>query len=270
MGAWLVDAFGQGYLGQAMVLSSRGTKPVAASAFGTRQAKVTSATLDLPIEGMLVPNDGDAPFLRSLTRITSYASIRAALAQAANDPNVQNVRLRVSSPGGSVAGLHQTILAIEAFPKPITALASYATSAAYGLVAATKRIAATGPDATFGSIGTVASFLVDGDLIEITNSQSPAKRPDVRTVDGKAIVREYLDQVFSLFVDGIARGRNLPRRAVLEDFGQGRLLLASAAKACGMIDAVGATTAPDLVDALVSGRDLGDMIADSMMGVAAL
>jgi ClpP class serine protease len=165
---------------------------------------------------------------------TTYSSIRNALAIAATDPTVKSVVLAIDSPGGSVDGLFETLDAIAA----IRVRADFATSAAYGIAAAAGAIEATSRAATFGSIGTAVSYYVDPDVVTLTNTDSPDKRPDVTTAEGKAVVVKYLDQVNAEFVRAIAAGRGVEASAVTETYGRGALVTAPSAQRLGMIDKI--------------------------------
>src|SRR6185312_8160272 len=89
-------------------------------------------------------------------------------------------------------------------------------------------------------IGTAVSFYIDENVVTLTNSDSPDKRPDVTKTEGKKVVVEYLDAVNDLFVEAIATGRGggLTEQTVAKKFGRGAVLLAEEAMARGMIDKV--------------------------------
>jgi len=175
---------------------------------------------------------------------TAYEDIRDGFALAASDPNVTSVILAVSSPGGYVDGLFETLAAIEAFKKPITVQASQACSAAYALAAMAGPITAAGPASEFGSVGVACTYCFDADeeIVDVTSTNAPDKRPDPRTPEGKRVIVAYLDSIHELFVDGVARGRSNATGntytvdQVNSDFGRGAVLLADAAKAAGLID----------------------------------
>lgn len=175
---------------------------------------------------------------------TSYSDIIAALALAKSDASIKEVLLVVDSPGGNVDGLFDTLAAIESFKaeKKMSVRASNAQSAAYAIAAMGGKITATGPAASFGSIGTACSFDFYEQMttVTLTNTDSPDKRPDVQTPEGKAVVVRYLDAVNDLFVDAIARGRggDTTAKDVSADFGRGATLLAADAKKRGMIDGI--------------------------------
>lgn len=175
---------------------------------------------------------------------STYQDIRDAFALAAADPLVNSVVLDVCSPGGYTDGLFETLAAIEAFGKPITVQASLACSAAYALAAMAGPITALGPAAEFGSIGVlqVYRFNTDEEIVNVTSTAAPNKRPDARTAEGKAVIVAELDAVHELFADAIARGRtNATGKKysvdqVNADFGRGATMLADAARSAGLID----------------------------------
>jgi ClpP class serine protease len=200
---------------------------------------------------------------------TTYSDIEAALAAAVKDPRVQTIELHVNSGGGSVAGLFgclDSIKAARASGKKMLAVCEAAQSAAYAIAAATGRIEARGVSSAFGSIGVAASFYLSDRVVDITSTDAPHKRPDVRTEEGKATVREYLDETSDLFVAAIATGRGVTSEKVRKNYGGGKSFLAETAKAHGMVDHIRSNGASkmneteaqalrDQVAALTSERD---------------
>lgn len=171
---------------------------------------------------------------------TTYAALQRAVMTAAGNPAVKQIVLDVDSYGGAVDGLFETLDLIDGVRqqgKKMTAVVENAQSAAYAIAAATGRIEARGDGATVGSIGTAVSYWVSPNVVDITNSDSPNKRPDVRTEEGKKVVVEYLDQINDIFVGAIARGRGVGAETVRERFGRGASFTATAAPK-GMVDAI--------------------------------
>jgi ClpP class serine protease len=194
------------------------------------------ATID--IDGVLTPKpDPFAKFFGGGN--TDYGTIRAALRAAKADPSVRHARLNISSPGGTVAGLFETLDEIDAFKasgKSMSVVSNFACSAAYAIAAAAGPIDAAGEHASFGSVGVAASFFVSDKVVDIASTEAPHKRPDLRTAAGRAIVQKELDDLHTLFVKRIARGRKLPENA---NFGKGAVVLASEALTMKMIDSIG-------------------------------
>ena len=170
---------------------------------------------------------------------TVYADIRQAIQSYNQDDSVESIQLNIDSPGGEVNGLFKTLDVIKKSKKPVKAVVSnLAASAAYAIASSADELVATERSARFGSVGVVASVYVDNDVVEITNTDSPDKRPDVTTEEGKASVRSELDEIFQLFAESIADGRNTTIDNVSNNFGKGAVLLADKALQRGMIDAI--------------------------------
>lgn len=181
---------------------------------------------------------------------TTYSSIRNALAVAGASPEITDVVLKIDSPGGNAEGLIELLETIGQFRqysgKQLRARADNAQSAAYGIAAAAGNIEATGRGATFGSIGTAASYYLSPNVVTLTNTDSPDKRPDLATPEGKAVVVKYLDQLNHEFVSAIAQGRGVELAHVSSNYGRGASMTAIEAQRLGLIDTI-ATTAPRAV-----------------------
>lgn len=171
---------------------------------------------------------------------TTYPDLLEALAIAKSDPAVKSVRLFVDSPGGQVDGLFDVLAALEDVKgsKPISVYAENAFSAAYGIAAMAGPITAANAASMFGSVGVAASFILWDDVVDLTNTDSPDKRPDLSTEEGKAVIVRELDAIFGLFAEAIARGRGTTVKDVTENFGRGASFVAGDAKKRKMIDAI--------------------------------
>lgn len=210
---------------------------------------VAGHTAEIRVEGVLTKRpDFWAKYF--LGGNTTYSSIRNALGAAAASPDITDVILSIDSPGGNAEGLIETLETIAQFRqysgKRLRARADNAQSAAYGIAAAAGHIEATGRGATFGSIGTAVSYYVPQNVVTLTNTDSPDKRPDLTTDAGKAVVVKYLDQLNHEFVSAIAQGRGVELARVTEGYGRGASMTAAEAKRLGLIDNI-ATTAPRAV-----------------------
>lgn len=200
-----------------------------------RGLKVAGDVAEISVKGVLTKSMDFWLWLFGYEQ-TTYDQINAGLATAAADPSVKRIVLYIDSPGGQVDGLFETFAALDAFPKPKSVRANLAASAAYGIASLGGKIEATNPAATFGSVGVVATYLVDEELVEITSTEAPDKRPDLSSEEGKAVIREYLDALHELFAEAIARGRGTTTADVNENFGRGAVFVAATAKKRGMID----------------------------------
>ncbi len=204
---------------------------------GPRNLTKAGDVAEIRIEGVLVPKMDFIMWLFGMDQ-TAYSDIVAALSAADSDPEVKSIVMYVDSPGGRVDGLFDTLAAIQATKKPISVVAACACSGAYALAAVAGPIRAKNAASQFGSIGVAAQFRVSDEVVDITSTEAPNKRPDPTTESGKAVIREYLDQVHDLFVDAIATARGTDKDNVNSTYGRGATLLAGEAKKRGMVDSI--------------------------------
>lgn len=202
---------------------------------------LAGSTAEIRVEGVLTKRADFWSWLLGGGN-TTYTSIRQALAIAEQDANVKSIVLAIDSPGGNVDGLFETLDAIASMrassSKSLRVRAENAQSAAYAIAAAAGAIEAVSRASTFGSIGTAVSFYVNPDVVTLTNTDSPDKRPDVTTDAGKAVVVKFLDQINDEFVRAIARGRDVPASTITNDYGRGASFTAPNALKAGMIDKI--------------------------------
>jgi ClpP class serine protease len=210
---------------------------ISADSSDGRVMQTAGGVAEIAVAGVLVKSPSFMMWLMGMQQ-TAYGDIINALAKASADASVKSVVLKTDSPGGSVDGLFETIAAIQAFDKPISAMCVKACSAAYAIAASTKSIVAASVASSFGSIGVAASIAVDDDVVDLTSTEAPEKRPDVTTPEGQAVVVRYLDAVHGLFADAIATGRKTTVEAVNKEYGRGSELLAADAMTRGMIDGI--------------------------------
>lgn len=170
---------------------------------------------------------------------TTYSEINSALAVADRDDAVEDITLVIDSGGGQIAGLFDTLAAIEAVNKPITAVVhNMAASAAYAIASQADSVVANNKAAILGSIGIRQDHFISDEVVVVTSSNAPKKHPDAATEEGKAVIREELDAIEEIFIDAIADGRGTSSKKVIADFGQGGVFLANEALKRGMIDSV--------------------------------
>lgn len=210
---------------------------------------VSGGTATVRVEGVLTKRpDFWAQFFGSSN--TTYSSIGNALRFAASSPDVSEIVFSIDSPGGSADGLIELLETIASVRqqggKKMRVIAEQAQSAAYGIAAAVGPITARSRGATFGSIGTAVSYYVSPQVVDLTNTHSPDKRPNLATDEGKAVVVKYLDQINHEFASAIAGGRGVPLTRVLDGYGRGASMTAGEAQRLGLIDSI-QTTPPRAV-----------------------
>ena len=246
MTLWLMDRSSGEILDQAM---AAGWKP-SASQEANIEARLTALSsgrapsiysagnvAQVRIEGALTKKPDPMAWLFG-SMGTSYDEIIAAFRAAENDSSVASIDVLMDSPGGQVAGLFETIAALQGFSKPRRVLASNANSAAYALASVMGPIEATSPASSFGSRGIFAQFRSSPGVITMRSTDAPKKNPDPASEDGQAEIQAYMDSLHGLFIEAIADGRGVPVATINQDFGRGASLLAAQAFEKGMIDSI--------------------------------
>lgn len=192
--------------------------------------------------------------MNMMSRISGGASTELVgrdLRAAMDDPRVHAVLLAIDSPGGSVDGT-QT-LADQVFAargrKPIVAWADGAmTSGAYWIGSAASEAYISGDTVFTGSIG-VAMQHVD---ISRYEEKIGIKTTDIYagrykrmasenaplSDEGRAMLQSMVDQIYSVFVDQVARNRGTDTDTVLKNMADGRLFVGRAAITAGLVDGV--------------------------------
>jgi len=205
-------------------------------------------TAVIPVSGPLTKASN---FLSFFFGGTSYAYIQAALATALEDDEVSNIMLRMDSPGGVVNGLEDTAdMVYEARgKKPILAYADgMMASAAYEIGSAADEIVA-GSTAMVGSIGVLmvhedwskfnetvgvnVTYLTAGKYKALGNPDGPLSDLARETFQSE------LDDLYTLFVETVARNREVETSKVLTDMADGRIFIGQKAMDAGLVDRIG-------------------------------
>jgi signal peptide peptidase SppA len=186
-----------------------------------------------------------ADFFTEVSGGATVSSLARDFNAALNDPNVTAILLNIDSPGGEVAGINEfSQMVFDARgKKPIVSYVDgLGASAAYWIASATDEIIAD-RTAMLGSIGVVAAVPNPAARtardIEFVSSQSPKKRPNPNTESGKAQIQDLVDDLAGVFVSTMARNRSVSEKKVLNDFGQGAVLVGAKAVSAGLADRLG-------------------------------
>ena len=171
---------------------------------------------------------------------TSYEILARDIHKALADPTIKALVLDIDSPGGEVNGCSELADMIYKArgTKPIIAYASSSCcSGAYWIASACDRILAA-DTAILGSIGVVSIFEKgdDNKTIEIVSSQSPNKRPNVETEEGKAKIQEHIDALADIFINKVALYRGITPQEVVKNFGGGDVFVGEKAVSIGLAD----------------------------------
>lgn len=171
-------------------------------------------------------------------------SLAMDLRTAVENSGVRAVLLEIDSPGGEAKGIAELAAQIRAATatKPIVAyIGGDGCSAAYWLASAASEIVMA-PTATAGSIGTVMGYPRKRDdprSVEFVSSQSPDKRPDIDTDQGRAVIQRTVDDLTTVFVAAVAEYRGATVETVLSNFGRGGYMVGARAVAAGLADRIG-------------------------------
>lgn len=181
-----------------------------------------------------------ANIFTEISGATSLEIFASQFQQAAERSEIDTIVINLDSPGGQANGISEMAQTIRATDKKVIAYGSnLAASAGYWIAAAADEII-TADTGMVGSIGVVSRVSAgDSDEIKIVSSQSPLKQADIKTESGRNEVQRVTDSLAEVFVEAVAKYRNVDVEKVLSDFGRGGLLVGQDAVRAGMADSVG-------------------------------
>ena len=223
----------------------------------------------LPLQGLIAKKMN---MLMQVSGGTSSQLFAQAIQTALSDPTVHSIVLDIDSPGGTVDGtqaLADVVFGARSSGKNIVALGSGAMcSAAYWIASAAQYVYVADSTTAVGSIGVVTSHtdisgaeaaqgiktteLSAGKYKRIASQYSPL------TSDGRKSIQESLDYTYSLFVDAVAKNRNVSPTLVLLDMADGRVFIGKQAVQAGLVD--GVMSMDQLVNKLINERKGGTSI----------
>lgn len=201
----------------------------------------------LPMYGLITQR---ATLLSEFSGGASIDSLRVAFRDAMADPDVQAIVFDIDSPGGSVDGVPEFAEELRKArgSKPIVGVANtLVASAAYWLAAQLDELVAT-PSAEVGSIGVYAMHQdvsraydaagVTPTLISAGKFKVEGNEFEPLSDEARGQIQSQVDAFHRMFVSDVAKGRGVTTSVVGESYGQGRTMLASEAKAAGMVDRI--------------------------------
>ena len=176
---------------------------------------------------------------------SSYELIARDFTAALESPQIKGIILDIDSPGGEVNGVSELSNMVFAArgKKPVVAYASGdAASGAYWIASAADEIVVSETSA-LGSIGVVGMYQgksgKSAEAVEIVSSQSPHKRLDPTTDDGRSRLQIRIDSMADVFIETIARNRNVSAENVQNHYGGGDVMIGAKAVSAGLADRVG-------------------------------
>jgi signal peptide peptidase SppA len=217
----------------------------------------------IPVDGVISPK------MNLFTRIsggTSTQMLSSDFAQALEDSAVHSIVLLVDSPGGAVAGIQQLagqIFDARGAGKKIVTLADGGMmSAAYWIGAAASSLYMADQTTMVGSIGVVTQHVdvskaeeqagVKTTEIYAGKYKRIASEYEPLSADGRAELQAMVDDIYTVFVNDVARFRGVTADAVLKDMADGRIFIGQKALDAKLVDGV------STLGALIAKLNAGD------------
>jgi protease IV len=178
-------------------------------------------------------------------------TIAAAIRNAAKDPHVRAILLRVNSPGGSYVAsdtIWREVVRARADGTPVVvSMGDVAASGGYFISMAADVIVAE-PGTVTGSIGVITAkpvlgealgrFGVSSDLVSQGAHAAMFSQQRPFTEDEWALVNNWLDHIYTDFTTKVATGRGMTAEQVHE-IARGRVWTGADAHARGLVDELG-------------------------------
>jgi ClpP class serine protease len=182
-----------------------------------------------------------ANLMTEISGATSLEVLAKDFTAALDDPAVSSIVLNIDSPGGQAAGISEFASMVRGAKKTVVAyIDGSGASAAYWIAAAASEIVVskTGEVGSIGAVVAIDPARAKTGMVEIVSSQSPKKRPDITTDEGRSQIQSRIDQLAQVFVEDVAAYRGVSVETVLAKFGQGDMRMGAEAVAIGMADRV--------------------------------
>lgn len=181
------------------------------------------------------------------------------------DKDTKSLLLNIDSPGGTVDGTFELADRIYALrgEKLIVAMANgLMASAAYAIGSAADAIYMTGPTTHVGSIGVVATHVdvsgaeqqagIKTTEIYAGKYKRIASQYEPLTAEGRESIQDAVDYLYSVFVQRVAKFRNVAVSTVLDDMAEGRIFIGQQAIDAGLVD--GVSSIESVIEALSQGQ----------------
>lgn len=181
--------------------------------------------------------------------------------EAVNNPTISSIVLDIDSPGGSVTGVPEFANKVFAARKKKTIIAVCSgtmASGAYWIGSAADSIVCT-PSGQVGSIGVYRVHCNEAGsednqgivytILSAGKYKTEGNNLEPLSDEAKAFIQSQIDEYYSMFINAVAEYRGYDAADVRSRYGEGRCLLASQAKAAGMIDRI--ATLADVLEELV-------------------
>jgi signal peptide peptidase SppA len=203
----------------------------------------------LPLQGPIFPK---ANMMTRMSGATSLQKFKSDFTQLMDSDKVTSIILNVDSPGGSAQMVKETADVIyearQANIKPIHAISNSVNgSAAYFLSSQADKLWAT-PSGVTGSIGVIATHVDESakdeqaglkrTILSVGKYKAEGNPYEPLGDDAKSHMLSTMHEMYDMFVESVARGRDTTVENVSENYGQGRVYRSKTALKHGMVDGV--------------------------------
>jgi protease-4 len=182
--------------------------------------------------------------------ISSSQTVTSQLVKFKKEKGIKAIILRINSPGGAVGPtqeIYREVMKTVPVKKVIASMGTVAASGGYYIAAAADRIVAA-PGTITGSIGVIMQFIQLEGLLDKIGVQfeilKSGEFKDVGSPDRKMTERDremlnaLIQDIQEQFVNGVAKGRNMPVEKVRK-IADGRVFSGARAKDLGLVDVLG-------------------------------
>jgi signal peptide peptidase SppA len=213
-----------------------------------RAVTVVDGVAILSIEGMIAKRMN---LFAEISGGVSTQMLQRDFAMAMDDQEVHSIILNIDSPGGEVSGTQDFASQVFAArgKKPVIAVCNGTmASGAYWIGSSADQVFITANTDMVGSIGVVISHTDMSKaeaqrgmkVTEITAGKYKriASEHEPLSAEGHDELKSVADQIYTVFVNDIARNRNTDVDTVLSDMADGRIFIGQKAIAAGLVDGV--------------------------------
>ena len=179
----------------------------------------------IPVRGTIHPR---ASLYTEVCGGTSITSLTSEFISARDNPDIKAILFDHDSPGGiatSINAFSNLVFGSRGI-KPIYSYVDGTCASADFWIASAADKMIIDETARLGSVGTVVGVPkkgADDQYVEITNSLSPFKRPDIENKEHYDSIVKYLDEMTDVFHLSLSRNFSVTKNHVIENFGKGGL-----------------------------------------------
>ena len=212
----------------------------------------------IPVRGTIHPR---ASLYTEVCGGTSITALTSEFTSARDNPDIKAILFDHDSPGGIATSINAfSNLVFESRGiKPIYSYVDGTCASADFWIASAADKLIIDETSRLGSVGTVVGVAKKGSdehYVEITNSLSPFKRPDIENKEHYDSIVKYLDEMTDVFHTSLAKNFNVSKAHVIDNFGKGGLKVGEHAVSAKMATRTGSfdSCVQEILDQVDSGK----------------